>query len=462
MTKRVTRAERRALLERNIRIHRLYPFSQHFEKPIQELISENELEKICKYLKNPISSGLWNLEAIWLPITKGITNEIIEDLKTTELKDDFSDDKKRDEFLDIINRLTFSFRLFSFMCWDEERIKNYLGEEEFILIRLLNIEKYKKKYLKELEYYKDHLYVDNYLQRISSEKFNLFKEGIMRIGDVINKRTGEKIINILSLDPDVLELAGTFFKSIGKITDFTIRPIYSPEEEVFESYFLLFEIGYQNFIKKGKIHSWVNTSISSYNDKNYPYCISIIGLILEEQLTQIYETMFRKKCPQRSTLGEMYNLIGEEIENKFPEKEVERYIDMNELYKKINELIKNKVDSLINIDILSILRDILTLIKENNKEIMLKIKKSQNTDTYSIFPSNIKENIYELIKYRNAISHRSQIPIGSYEATKSIYSITSLIMWWKEENENLDWRKDPDNIIIQLLKRNNPNFKIEV
>jgi hypothetical protein len=68
----------------------------------------------------------------------------------------------------------------------------------------------------------------------------------------------------------------------------------------------------------------------------------------------------------------------------------------------------------------------------------------------------------ELIMYRNAISHRSRIPIGGFETLKSIYHISSLIMWWNEEMKLANWKDSSDVIIKEMIKRNNPQVTSQI
>jgi len=80
------------------------------------------------------------------------------------------------------------------------------------------------------------------------------------------------------------------------------------------------------------------------------------------------------------------------------------------------------------------------------------MKSSQKRESLSVFPSKIRDEMDELIMYRNAISHRSRIPIGSFEAVKSIYYISSLIIWWNDEKGLINWEEEPDKIIEEIVR----------
>jgi hypothetical protein len=261
----------------------------------------------------------------------------------------------------------------------------------------------------------------------------------------------------MALEPEPLRKLAEFFRNIGKISEYLIYPIYSPEEDVFELYFSFLELVRINLFEKGKIQDLINQSISIFNSENYPYCISTIGLIMEEQLTQIYETLFRSKCPQGLTLGELLDLIEKEVKNKFIINNPKKVMVIDDIYKRINDsLEQTSSDPLTKKDVLQIIRDILTLVKENHKEVLTKMKSSQQKESLSIFPNKIRDEMDELIMFRNAISHRSRTPIGSFEAIKSIYYISSLMMWWNDEKKSINWDEESDRIIEGIIRRNNP------
>jgi hypothetical protein len=267
----------------------------------------------------------------------------------------------------------------------------------------------------------------------------------------------------MALESEPLEGLAEFFSNIGKISDYTVAPLYSPEEEVFEPYFSFLELVRDRLFQKAKIRTLIDQSISIFQSGNYPYCISMIGLILEEQLTQIYETLFRDRCPQGSTLGELLDLIEKKVKNTVVRDNHKKAIDVNDIYKRINNsLERNTSGPATNEDLLKIIRDLLTYVKENNKQILSKITSPQKKESISIFPNELRDGMDELIMYRNAISHRSRIPIGSFETLKSIYHISSLIMWWNKEMKLVNWKDSSDMIIKEMIKRNNPQVSSQI
>ena len=72
----------------------------------------------------------------------------------------------------------------------------------------------------------------------------------------------------------------------------------------------------------------------------------------------------------------------------------------------------------------------------------------------SIFNKQLRDNISEVIKNRNATSHRSRIPIGNYEALRSVYGCITLILWWTKQKETIDWTEEPNEILKKIVEEN--------
>jgi len=437
-------------------------------KQIQDHLTKDYVEKICKYLKNPTSSGLWILKGTWLG-KEGISQEILKEIKANEESEKKSKNQSKknrtNTDLQAIRKTTFVFSLFLYMSYSDpvDREKYNFDQVSFEyrpIIESLDSEKFRKKYSKELNYFKKEILVKGFSPLVRVDNFIHTKSGLIFYeGRGMNyEREYKRPVIMMSLEAEPLEKMLSFFDRLGKITDHIIYPIYSPEEDVFKPYHRFLNLGIKKFLDESKIRGLVDQSISIFEDENYPYCISTIGLALEEQITQIYETLFRRKCPQGLTLGGLVDLVGRETKKKVPGDKTTNKVDFGGLYKKINELLEEiPSENSTNKDVLTIIRDILGIVKENSKSILPK-PSSQQSKQLSIFPNDIREGIEELIMYRNAISHRSRIPIGSFEAIKSLFHIASVIMWWNEEKKVINWKEKPEDIIVKMVERNDPRI----
>jgi len=459
-------------------LHDSMDYSGYSQKTAKDYITIKDMERICKYLKNPTSCGLWLFKGKWLG-AQGITHEITEELKNLE-KSGIKAEKKRrieeisERLLETTSRMTFTFSLFVHMVCSEGTENKNLSlyrtsrDNDRILLEKLDSKRLNDKYSKELDCFKSRIFYEGFNPLIDTQRFIYTKTGLVFPQDVsrnnhIETEKWNRWFTFMALEPEPLESLAEFFNIIGKISDYTIAPIYSPEEDVFGPYFSFLELACDRLFQKGKIRTLIEQSISIFNDQNYPYCISTIGLILEEQLTQIYETLLRNRCPQGLTLGELLDLFEKEVRSRVVSDNQKKAIDSNSIYERINNSLERNTSShATNDDMLKIIRDILTFVKENNKQILSKFNPPQKKESISIFPNKLRDGMDELIMYRNAISHRSRIPIGGFETLKSIYHISSLIMWWNEEMKLANWKDSSDVIIKEMIKRNNPQVTSQI
>ena len=91
----------------------------------------------------------------------------------------------------------------------------------------------------------------------------------------------------------------------------------------------------------------------------------------------------------------------------------------------------------------------LNLVKSDRRYFLEKIESSTKAaKRISIFPDLLHENLMELIRNRNAASHKTRIPLGRFEALRTLYCLSAFALWWKEEKEGTDWSLDS----LEILK----------
>jgi hypothetical protein len=102
-----------------------------------------------------------------------------------------------------------------------------------------------------------------------------------------------------------------------------------------------------------------------------------------------------------------------------------------------------------------LIRKVLNIIKDDRELFERRMDKVKDSPKrISIFPLELRDNMTDLIRFRNAVSHRTMIPIGSYEALRSVYCLMSLVMWWGKEKEAIQWESSPEAIICASILRN--------
>lgn len=434
-------------------------------------LDNGEIARICEYLENPTNKGVWFLTSYWISeggITSDIKNEIEnyfiydESIQNNEKKDSASKVRYRpfgnkEELLEEINKFSFIFSLFTYISskeTDDKKLqifKNDFNKRD--IIQSLNIERIKEQYKDAYEFFKNEIYFDSFNPSVYSNRVLKIKDGLI----LLNYKNKSGNISFSSLSYSPLEKINDFFTKIGKIKDCRIRPEYSPEETVFTPYFSFLEKAYPYFIHDLKVIELFQKTIIEYKDQNYEYCISTLGLIAENYLTQIYETFHRESIPKKLTLGQTYDLINNKINNQFQSKVVSAP-NIQVIYEKLNNALSNKSEvdeTKHNQDNLKLIREMLYFIQEDKKHTSYIINNLNKKESrISLFPENLKENINELIRLRNATSHNSRIPIGQYEAQRMVYCCITLIMWWKKEKDVIDWKDDQKTIIEKTIERN--------
>jgi hypothetical protein len=446
------------------------------------LLNEKEVKKICQYLEKPTKIGIWTLKCKWDDFG-GITGFINEKIKpllaqeTIELQDKKIKlkDEEKYELLENTKKFTFIYSLFIYLINAEKKedtLTDYkrVNESYKLIFNFLDLEEIKQKYGDALAYFKENIYFENFNPLVKFNEILKNKFGTYVINDPNEDRevafyraldNSDDMLfgylrnkSFISIEPEPLEKLKEFFIKIGKIEDPILMPIHSPEDEVFVPYFVFLEQTYFKFIDNVNIIERFRKAIAEYKNKDYSHCVNTIGLITEEYLIQIYETFFTNVCPKDLGMGQIFGLINSSINNKF-KKVLEKAPDIKQLYDSINVLIKDNKSGEINKKTLLLLRKLVTYVNDDKKYILETINLHQEKEQLkSVFPKELIFNIKEVIKYRNATSHKSTDPIRRYEALRTVYGCIALIMWWNSEKRLIDWKENSEDRLKKSVERN--------
>lgn len=447
-------------------------------------IKEKYLNEICNYLDNPVKFGIWTLSIKWIDYG-GITKQIISDLKIKinieeSLRIRFVHDFEKIEKLKKIREISFIFSLFRFLIITDSN-KKFL-ESDFDKYDLSNYRKYltkikakelRDKYKEAYEYFKENIYTPNMFTSVNNNIL-FFKKGIFIKPDSIewesdkNRfRMSSKNINYLeyvtnvnfySTNKESLEFLNNFFDKIGKTnsSNTSLIPVFSPEDEVFKPYIYLLDKVCEQIIEEESVEDKFEQAIKEYNDEDYTHSIGTIGILTEDILIQIYETFFRESLPKQQGLGQIIDLLNKNVSLFFKKGNI-GLPDIYFLYESIKFLLKNK--NIESRDILKLDREIINFVKDSTRyQLNLITKLGNKTTNYNVFPLKLRDNLDELIKYRNSISHKSRIPIDDFESIKSIYACFSLYRWWKNEKKVIDWSDSKEDIIKKVVDRSVVNL----
>lgn len=435
-------------------------------------IPRKEVELTKVYLKNPTKCGIWKLKGKWNRkgnLIYDIEKYLNEELKKEEILIGSGQRKinikvtenLHTQIKEATGRITFVFNLFTHLLnLNKQSINafyNYLELKcpgDKLIFDIINLQEIQTKYSDAYDYFKENIYFDEFHPLIYENKITQIKDGFFILSDSLTNNDNQ--LELISLKLDVLERISTFFQKLDKISEDFIFSIFSPEEEVFKPYFLLLEQAYTYFDFTDNSKRQLKRSISEYYDENYSYSVSTLGIIGEELLTEIYETIFREVCPKNKTLGQIYNLIHTKIKDilNITPKEKPK---VEPIYNRLKDLELNlDVTNDKTKEIISILRDVLKHIREDKLHTCNLIDSSKSDrQTISIFPTQIRENIEEFINYRNATAHRTKIPIGNYESLRTVYCYISFYIWWINEKKEINWKEDQETILKKIIEKYN-------
>jgi hypothetical protein len=146
------------------------------------------------------------------------------------------------------------------------------------------------------------------------------------------------------------------------------------------------------------------------------------------------------------TLGQIYDQVHTRLREllEAPKQEALSLDDLYDLAKKTQASNKN-VESEAVADII---RRIANVIKRDRIVFQERIEQLKNKPrSRSILPRYLQDNIEELIRNRNAASHKTRIPLGNYEAQKTLHCLVSIIFWWSRLKKKLPWTESKMEII---------------
>lgn len=438
-------------------------------------LTADEISEMKSYLHNPTNSGFWRMRAKWNPensVSKYILEEIEKKFDTKKKYSckigeriiEFSQNENSNLLKDLktdVSRLSTLLIIFTYIHklkkekggHSIELLGDAITRERIILLDILDLNKTKRKYKEAYTIFRDQIYYENFDPRVFHGTIFKFKSGYINLDDKI-----KKTISISSLNPDPIEIITHFLEKLKMIEDVKIERIFSPEDIVFEPYITYTKGVYKEIIEYNLSKRQIDKALSEYEDGNYSHCIGTIGIIAEDILIQIYETLFREEAKKDLSLGQLIDEINTNVSSLLKLRSEVQAITTAELFSEVNKILDNK-DSIDNASIneatLKIMRKLIQYLKEYDKNIKKSIKKGSTSFDMSIFPKKIRYSLNELLRYRNAISHKSRIPIGPYEAIRSVYCAITLLIWWANEKNAINWKMSKEEIVKKIVEKNN-------
>jgi len=418
---------------------------------ISECLSQPDIDIIIEYLKGPTSVGIWGVK------TKIDVNGFIKHIKEKYLKIDKESTKKRNEEGELnatLSRITFLFSLFYYIQQKESGAEDKKIEANFIdddlkIFQKINNDEIKSDFLNAYKIFIDKIYIENFDPIIGDQIF-FFRNHHCYID------RDDLTLTLTSTSYESLEILVNFLDELHYIKPVKISKLFSPAETVFSMYIFYLEHCFSMLVSSEELQEKISIALSEFNQGRNPHCVNTLGIFTESLLIEIFETLFRQELDKKMPMGELFNQIQDKIHAIVNPKQEEIPIDIEGLFKEIDEispLIGKESNDQINRRILRIIRKTIHYGRTEEKNLKETMKRHLQKDgRVTIFPNSKLSNFNELREYRNAISHRSRIQINEFEAIRSFYCCISLYTWWQDTISNVDWSLPKDEIIKKLVE----------
>jgi hypothetical protein len=290
----------------------------------------------------------------------------------------------------------------------------------------------------------ENIWFDDHEPCINDDNPYFLKTGAIFVHVGPRERRGS--VEISSLDKTSLDLFASFLQACGEIAGLDIERVFAPEEVLLAPYFAYLRSVFEQAFDDNRIMPQLRQAFDYYKADDFQHCISTLGIIAEDYFIQVYSTFFREPCQIGWTLGQIYDQVHSRLREllETPKQEPPSLDDLYDLAKKTQAVDKN-VESVALADLI---RRIANVIKRDRTVFQERIEQIKNKPrSWSVFPRYLQDNIEELIRNRNAASHKTRIPLGNYEAQKTLYSLVSMIFWWRHLKKKLPWTESKMDII---------------
>lgn len=434
-------------------------------------LTNAELAAFSEYIEAPTRTGYWRLLARWR--YDGAFSQFIFDKIAAEFFGESQPDSKsnidssreradRSEFErhELINsfaaRVSSPMELLLAAVYDSRGeslppdIKREMERDRWR--SRINLSEFRQQFLRAFELFRDRLFAPD---------FNgVFTDELVRTGSGLvvvlegPRRSGNLII--ASMESSGLIAFGEILKELGQVEDLQIQRVFSPEEELFQPYFTFLSATFHKLISDDRVKPQFKQAFDYFKKEDFVHCVSTLGLVAEDYFTQIYETYLREPCPKGLTLGQISDRFHDHVQElvRLPR---EQLVSLDSVYDEIKQLAKltnpEQPNELLS-RLITALRDILGVIRSDRKHFSQKIDDAVgHNQRVTVFPAQIRENLTELIRYRNAASHKTRVPLGQYEALRTLYCLTSFVMWWRRNRDAVDWGGDKQQILTAAVSQ---------
>jgi hypothetical protein len=174
-----------SVLHENHRRHRAKPEVQ-----------SDDVDRITRYLENPVGTGIWRLSAKWIE-ESGISNDVWAELeKEVDGKESLqirsgkrdrrirvNDEWKKDRYTDVFGRITFLMVLFQFLAHQAtgqpENESSFIAEDDDaqLILDVIDTTSIAVKYADALQFFRDNFWHESFSPMIQADSITRLKAG---------------------------------------------------------------------------------------------------------------------------------------------------------------------------------------------------------------------------------------------------------------------------------------------
>lgn len=424
----------------------------------KKIIDISLAQKSIDYLLEPYENGFWEIRANWnssSPFAKHILRDLgtFNDFENEEELQNSSaetilqemSEEKRFELIVITNRLSTLNHIFLRIIQKKHGRKAKKLHPSFVWISDIDNDAICENFASTIKIFEEKIYFEGMSAGVASDQGFQIKSGLVYFLEAPRKNNQ---IHAVAPCKQALQDLAEYYSSLEVISPPTIQRVFAPDEALFKPYFTILSSVFSHVVRDVQINGSFSEALEYYKVNDFQHCISTLGIITEGYLHRIYSSLLREEINSGLTLGQIVDRLHKKIGEIFnqPKQPAKNIDPVYSLINRINEGSTNK-------DIQNTLRELAHYIKDLQNNLEKKIDDINKVDSRcSPFPSQIYDNLNEILRWRNAASHNSRVPPGSHEADRTIYCLVRLITWWQNNLHKLDWSQSKRDLLETLIK----------
>lgn len=420
-------------------------------------LDATQVKPVIDYLLHPYEYGYWNFGGAWrynAPIFIYLLAELgtLDELEgaaahqgAPALMRQLSEEKK-EELVHVTSRLSGLYFLFLSAKRSTDNQSLPKLHDKYSWIKRIDLEKFRSEFASSCDIFDRRIHNAKFKAGVGP-RHRVLPAGCGLVNYSESPRTRGRI-SVASATKLPLQALCDFYNELEIISNSVIERVFSPDEKLFAPYFEFLNRVFSYVILDERANSFAQ-AFDYYVNLDYTHCISTLGLIAEDYLTRIYVTLLREQCTPGLTLGQLNDLLHKRVvEIVVPQKAGLKSVDA--IYAKIASISESD-DKLAH---QAIYREFLSVIKEDRAYFSSKIEDlSKATSKVSPFPGSVKDNLTELLRFRNAASHNTRVPLGEFEALRTLYCLVSLVSWWQDFLTDNNWELEKKEILISAIEK---------